>query len=139
MKISNFVQFFSRTVMNPGIRETLHTPRVRVFPEEKRITVTGHSRLEDPSLFYEEFISLIEDCIADFKTIVTFDFRLNYLNTSSSKWLFHVLKNMQNKYQGKKIITINWYYERDDDAMLEAGEVYRSLLNLPFSLIPLKS
>ena len=83
MKISNFMQFFSRTTMTPGIRETLHTPRVRVFPEEKRITVTGHSRLEDPSIFYEEFMSLIEDCFNDFKTIATFDFKLNYLNTSS--------------------------------------------------------
>jgi hypothetical protein len=139
MKRCNFMQFFSKFPMTSGIRETLHTPRVRVFPEEKRITVTGHSRLEDPSLFYEEFMCLIEDCFNDFKTIATFDFNLNYLNTSSSKWLFHVLKNLQNKYQGKKIITINWYYELDDDAMLEAGEVYQSLLNLPFNLIAVKS
>ena len=138
MKISNFMQFFSGTIMTQGIRETLHTPRVRVFTDEKRITVAGHSRLEDPSIFYEEFMNLIEDCINDFKTIVTFDFKLNYLNTSSSKWLFHVLKNLQNRYQGKKIITINWYYELDDDAMLEAGEVYQSLLNLPFNLIAVK-
>jgi hypothetical protein len=138
MKITNFMRIFSKTVMTPGIRETLHTPRVRVFHEEKRITVTGHSRLEDPSLFYEEFMSLIEDCFNDFKTHVSFDFKLNYLNTSSSKWLFHVLKNLQNKYQGKKIITINWYYDMDDEAMQEAGEVYQSLLNLSFNLIPLK-
>jgi len=138
MKISNFIRNFSKSIMTPGIRETLHTPRVRVFPEEKRITVTGHSRLEDPSLFYEEFMNLIEDCFIDFKTFATFDFKLNYLNTSSSKWLFHVLKNLQNKYQGKKIITVNWYYELDDDAILEAGEVYQSLLNLPFNLIALK-
>jgi SiaC family regulatory phosphoprotein len=139
MKIRNFMQIISKTTMTPGIRETLHTPRVRVFPDEKRITVTGHSRLEDPSPFYEEFMNLIEDCFDDFKTFATFDFKLNYLNTSSSKWLFHVLKNLQNKYQGKKIITINWYYERDDEAILEAGEVYQSLLNMPFNLIPLKS
>ena len=110
----------------------------RVFPEEKRITVTGHSRLEDPSLFYEEFMELIEACFNDFKTHVSFDFRLSYLNTSSSKWLFHILKNLQNKYQGIKIITVNWYYEQDDEAMLEAGEVYQSLLSLPFNLVPLK-
>ena len=49
------------------------------------------------------------------------------------------MKNLQNKYQGKKIITINWYYELDDEAILEAGEVYQSLLNLPFNLIVLKT
>jgi hypothetical protein len=57
------------------------------------------------------------------------------LNSSSSKWLFHILKGIQGKFQGKKIITINWYYDEDDDSMLEAGEVFQSLLSLPFNLI----
>ena len=121
--------------MMPGIRETLHTPRVRVFADEKKITVTGHSRLEDPSSFYEEFINLLDECMTDFKTHATLDFSFSYLNSSSSKWLFHILKNLQNKYQGKKIITVNWYYEKDDDAILEAGEVFQSLLNLPFKIM----
>ncbi|MBN1415604.1 MAG: DUF1987 domain-containing protein [Bacteroidales bacterium] len=139
MNLLNFRQFFFKTTMISGIRETLHTPRVRVFAEEKRIAITGHSRLEDPSLFYEEFINLLEECINDFKTYITLDFRFEYLNTSSSKWLFHILKNLQNKYQGKKIITVNWMYEKDDDALLEAGEVFQSLLSLPFNIIPVKS
>lgn len=139
MNFNNFVKFFSKTTMMPDIRETLYTPRVRILGDEKRIAITGQSRLEDPSVFYEEFVYLIEDCLNEFKTHATLDFKFNYLNTSSSKWLFHILKNMQNKYQGKKIITVNWYYETDDDAMLEAGEVFQSLLNLPFNIIPLKS
>ncbi len=138
MKLGNFMRFFSKTTMMPGIRETLYTPRVRVFPEEKRIAVSGPSRLEDPSPFYQEFIGLLEECINDFKTHAIIDFRLSYLNSSSSKWLFHILKNLQNKFQGKKIITINWYYEPDDDAMLEAGEVFQSLLSLPFNIMPVK-
>jgi hypothetical protein len=125
--------------MMPGIRETLYTPRVRILGAEKRIVITGQSRLEDPSTFYEEFVYLLEDCMNEFKTHATLDFRFNYLNTSSSKWLFHILKNLQNKYQGKKIITIIWYYETDDEAMLEAGEVFQSLLNLPFNIISIKS
>lgn len=137
MKFSNFVQFFSKSTMMPGIRETLHTPRVRVLADEKKITVKGHSRLEDPSSFYEEFITLLDECMNDFKTHATIDFSFSYLNSSSSKWLFHILKNMQNKYQGKKLLTINWYYEKDDDAILEAGEVFQSLLSLPFNIIPL--
>ena len=138
MKMRNFMQFFSKSTMMPGIRETLHTPRVRVFGDEKRIAITGHSRLEDPSPFYEEFMILLEECVNDFKTHAALDFKFNYLNSSSSKWLFHILKNLQNKYQGKKIITINWYYEKDDDAMLEAGEIFQSLLSLPFNIFPLK-
>jgi hypothetical protein len=125
--------------MMTGIRETLHTPRVRVFGEERRISISGQSRLEDPSVFYQEFINLLETCMDDFKTHVILDFKFNYLNSSSSKWLFHILKNLQNKYHGKKIITINWYFETDDDVIIEAGEVFQSLLSLPFNMIPQKN
>jgi hypothetical protein len=49
--------------------------------------------------------------------------------------LLHILKGVQNKFQGKKLITINWYYDSDDDSMLEAGEVFQSLLSLPFNIV----
>jgi hypothetical protein len=91
--------------------------------------------LEDPAPFYEKLVVVLDDNIYEFKTHASIDFYLNYLNSSSSKWLFHILKGIQVKYQGKKIITINWYFDEDDDSMLEAGEVFQSLLSLPFNLI----
>ena len=46
-----------------------------------------------------------------------------------------MLKGIQGKFQGKKIITVNWYFDGDDDSMLEAGEIFQSLLSLPFNVI----
>jgi hypothetical protein len=31
--------------------------------------------------------------------------------------------------------SINWYYEEDDEDMLEAGEDYDAIIDLPFKLI----
>ena len=121
--------------MVPGIKETMHTPAVKILPEERRIVISGQSRLEDPSFFYEELTVILDDNLNDFKTHASVDFILHYMNSSSSKWLFHILKGLQGKFQGKKIITINWYYDSDDESILEAGEVFQSLLNLPFNLV----
>jgi hypothetical protein len=121
--------------MATGIKETLFTPSVKVLTDEHRIVISGQSKLEDPAPFYEKLIVVMDDSINEFKTHASIDFFLNYLNSSSSKWLFHILKGIQVKYQGKKIITINWYFDEDDDSMLEAGEVFQSLLSLPFNLI----
>jgi len=30
---------------------------------------------------------------------------------------------------------VNWYYEEDDEDMLEAGEDYDAIIDLPFKLI----
>jgi len=121
--------------MATGLKETLFTPSVKIIPEEHRIIISGQSKLEDPSPFYEKLVIILDDTINEFKTHTSIDFILNYLNSSSSKWLFHILKGIQVRFQGKKIITINWYYDEDDDSMLEAGEVFQSLLSLPFNLL----
>ena len=121
--------------MHLAIKETVYTPSVSVNPADHKILISGQSRLEDPASFYEELITVLENAIDEFKTQLSIDFKLAYLNTSSSKWLLHILKGLQNKYHGKKLITINWYYDEDGGSMLEAGEVFQSLLHLPFNLV----
>ncbi len=121
-----------------AIEETLHTPSVHLFNDDNLIVVSGTSRLEDPSIFYQKLAELYEGCMQTFKEKVTLDFNLNYINTSSSKWLFHILKSLQAKYSDKIDIAINWYYEEDDEVIMEAGEVFESLLEIPFNLIPIE-
>jgi len=121
--------------MPAGIKETFNTPAVKIISDEHRVVISGQSRLEDPSLFYEELTLVLDENLTEFKTHASIDFFLNYLNSSSSKWLFHILKGIQAKFQGKKIVTVNWYFDSDVESMLEAGEVFQSLLSLPFNLI----
>jgi hypothetical protein len=33
-------------------------------------------------------------------------------------------------------VIVNWYYEDDDEEVLEAGETYESMSQLPFLMIP---
>lgn len=121
--------------MTAGIKETLYTPSVKVILDEHRVVISGQSRLEDPTEFYEKLSMVLDESINDFRTYASIDFTLHYLNSSSSKWLFHILKGIQAKFLGKKIVTVNWFYDDDDESMLEAGEVFQSLLSLPFNLV----
>ncbi len=122
-----------------AIKETVFTPSVKILSDEHRIVISGQSRLEDPTSFYEELIEVLDKNINDFKTSLSIDFFLSYINSSSSKWLFHILKGIQTKYAGKKLISINWFFDSDDESMLEAGEVFQSLLNIPFNLVEQKA
>ena len=120
------------------IKETLHTPSVNIFNDDNLIVVSGISRLEDPSIFYQQLAELFEEYFKAFEQKVVLDFNLDYINTSSSKWLLHILKSMQVKYADKKEIVVNWYYEEDDEIIQEAGEVFQSLLQIPLNLIPIE-
>jgi hypothetical protein len=121
--------------MRIAIKETDFTPSVKISSEEQRIIITGPSRLEDPTPFYENLILVLDENIINFKSRFSIDFKLNYLNSSSSKWLFHILKNVQNRFGTSRRMSINWYYDIDDENIMEAGEVFRNLLNVPFNLI----
>jgi hypothetical protein len=121
--------------MSEITKETYFNPSVRILNNEHRIVIAGQSRSEDPVPFYEELQTILSEKIEEVKTHITIDFMLSYMNSASSKCLFHILKDLQNKFAGKKLITINWFYDVDDDSMLEAGEVFQSLLSISFNVV----
>jgi len=130
---SNTFNRYKYNIMDSGIKEPKTSPIIKIINSEHRIVVIGPSRLVDPSVFYENFNRIAEDNILKFPTFAFLDFHISYLNSSSSKWLLHILKNLQDKFKGSKLITVNWYYDEDDDSILEAGEIFHELLDLPFN------
>ena len=67
------------------------------------------------------------------KTVV--NIRLEYFNTSSSKCILDVFKKLEAIHKAKNEVEVNWYYEEDDEDMLEAGEDYESIIRVPFKMI----
>jgi tagatose-1,6-bisphosphate aldolase len=61
--------------------------------------------------------------------------QLEYFNTSSSKCLLDILKKLQIVSQnGGSKVKVVWYYEEDDEDMLEAGEDYQAIIRIPFEM-----
>ncbi len=116
-------------------KKTFDSPLIEVNKSEKRIQLIGSSNLIDPANYYQDLNNLIENYLVEFKNFLILDLYFDYLNTSSSKWMFHILKNLQVKHSGKKIIKVNWYYEEDDEIIQETGELFRSLLKIQFNVL----
>ncbi|MEM7298694.1 MAG: SiaC family regulatory phosphoprotein, partial [Bacteroidota bacterium] len=58
-----------------------------------------------------------------------------YFNTSSSKCIYDILKEIKFLKERGKNVRVRWYYEQYDEDMMEAGEDYSDLLDLPFAFI----
>ena len=66
----------------------------------------------------------------------TIEIRLEYFNTSSSNCLLDVFKKAEKLQKGKlSNVKVNWFYETEDDDMLEAGEDYDILISIPFNMV----
>lgn len=67
------------------------------------------------------------------KTIINFNF--DYLDTSSSKCVFEIIKLLDHFFENGHEIVINWYYEEGDDDMLDLGIHLKSFVKAPFNFI----
>ena len=86
---------------------------------------------ENPIDFFDRLNRWIEE-FADSKSSNTLvvGLRLDYFNTVASKML--------SKFFIKLIAlkaTINWYYEKDDEEIKEAGEDYKIMLNYEINIL----
>jgi hypothetical protein len=61
--------------------------------------------------------------------------KLEYLNSKSSRIILHILKMLEQIYiQDKSKVQVTWLFEEDDLNLYEAGNVYKSIVNIPFKL-----
>lgn len=111
---------------------TEKTPEVKFILEEGLMEIKGRSIPENSLKFYEELLDWVEHYSKIAQDVTNVNIQLEYFNTSSSKCLLDLFKKMENI---KKTININWYYEEDDEDMLEAGEDYDAIISIPFKMI----
>jgi hypothetical protein len=118
-----------------SIEGTPKTPMIKFDPSTGELELRGRSIPENSLEFYKPLIDLLEKYSANPRPETKVDVQLEYFNTSSSKCILDLFKKLEaiNK-NGSKVI-INWHYEEDDEDMLEAGEDYQAIINLPFNMI----
>jgi hypothetical protein len=122
--------------MEPIIIEgTSKTPSVKFDSGEGVFEIKGRSIPENSVEFYKPLVDWLDGYKETplQKTVV--DIKLEYFNTSSSKCILDVFKKLESIHKAKNEVEVNWYYEEDDEDMLEAGEDYESIIRVPFKMI----
>jgi hypothetical protein len=120
------------------IEGTPKTPNVRFDNEKGALLLKGRSIPENSIEFYKPLVDWLEAYSNSPQPKTVCEIQLEYFNTSSSKCLLDLFKKMENMNKDGNEIVINWYYEEDDEDMLEAGEDYQSIINVPFKMIELQ-
>ncbi|WP_258100527.1 DUF1987 domain-containing protein [Marinoscillum pacificum] len=120
------------------IEATKTSPYILLDSESKKIELKGKSTPENAVQFYYPIINNIKKLFSEVSGKVVVEVALEYFNTSSSKCLFDMLKVLKTlDNDGGRQITVNWYYEEDDEDMIETGEDFEDLLGLTFNYIEL--
>lgn len=113
------------------------TPEVTFDPSQNLLLLQGQSYPENAFKFYEPIFQWLDSYIKQLnaEVLVKIDFNLPYINTSSSKCIMMLLEKLDNAYLAGKKLTLNWYYDEDNESELECAEEFKEDLNLPFNII----
>jgi|TARA_B100000497_G_C7649274_1_gene390537 hypothetical protein len=108
------------------------TPFVE-FNSKGELLLKGRSIPENSIEFYKPIIEWIDNYGQSVNETTVLSVQLEYFNTSSSKCILDVFKKLET-LSGTEV-SVKWYYEEDDEDMLEAGEDYEAIIDLPFEMI----
>ncbi len=120
---------------NLNLEGSAKTPTVNFDSGNGTLELKGRSIPENSIEFYKPLNDWIDDYSGDPKGQTTVDVKLEYFNTSSSKCILDLFKQLEKLNQQNTQVKVNWYFEEDDEDMAEAGEDYQAIIDLPFEMI----
>jgi hypothetical protein len=118
------------------IKETIKTPMIKSDPTLGIIEIKGRSNPENSVVFYKPLFDWLAEYIKEPVHITTLNIQLEHFNTSSSKCILEVLKKLEHLQKVNRDVSVNWYYEKNDEDILEAGESYEAMTSIPFKMVP---
>jgi len=114
------------------IKQTEDTPGFTFIPDKEIFKIIGSSLPENPKKFYDRVITWLEEYFKNPKPTNVFEFKLDYINTSSCRQLAKLLILLK---ENETVINIKWFYETADSYIFSMGQRYSALTDIKFEFI----
>ncbi|MFW6328218.1 MAG: DUF1987 domain-containing protein [Bacteroidota bacterium] len=125
----------TRNIMNALVKEKTHnTPYIHLDPNGE-MYIEGRSILENPADFYQELLDWLDSYSAHLPSKTLLNIKLEYINSSSSKFITAILRYLSDYYQQGHESVVNWHYEKDDESIFELGQNYKNTMYFTINLI----
>lgn len=123
-------------MMEPISREsTPKTPSIEFDHSQGLLEIKGRSNPENTLDFYRPLVAWVDEYVQNPAETTIVNIHLEHFNTSSSKSILEVFKALDPLKHSDKQVIVNWFYEDDDEDIMEAGENYESITGLPFRMV----
>ena len=107
------------------IAATDRSPEVDFDFDNNRLRLKGESYPEDVAAFYGPVFEALDDYFSRLRDgACSFNFELIYFNSSSAKAIMSLLEKLDAAAAAGASVTVNWYYDEEDDTMKELGEEF---------------
>ncbi len=120
------------------LKGTEDTPEIIFNTEEDTYVISGRSLPENVIEFYKPVFSWLDEFteVPNNANEKAFIFKLYYFNTASSKVIQDIIMQLDNMFHSGKNIKIVWYFDTDDEDIIDTGNEFKEMVALPFEMLP---
>jgi hypothetical protein len=117
------------------IEKTNNTPSIYIDEANMLCRIEGSSYPEDAYEVYQHVLDWLARVGENLQTELVVEFDYDFLNSISHKKVWQILHELKQFYKNGKSVKVVWYYDENDDDIMEAGEDLAELMNIPFELV----
>jgi len=115
------------------IKGTSKTPQIDFKPG--MLGFAGRSIPEDAVEFFQPVIGWLEEYLKNPEPLTRLNLRMEYINSGSNRFIFNLIKMLDDAYLKGHSVLVNWYYEEDDDTIRNLGRDFQALVKVPFKMV----
>ncbi len=115
------------------IEKTVTSPYIEFDGEKRELVMMGRSRDENAHEFFVPLFVWLEKFLKSNPDQITLNVSFEYMATSAGKQLFELIKLLKKSETIGNSITVNWYYEEEDEDMEQMGVDFSNLLEMKFN------
>ena len=110
---------------NIKIERTERSPEIDFDFQNNVFSLRGESYPEDVPAFFGPHIGALESHLAGLSEgTVEFNFEMIYFNSTSAKVVMKLFDALEEAAGNGVAVTVNWYFDAEDDNMEELGEEF---------------
>ena len=112
------------------------TPEV-ILDQEGIIRFSGRLISENAEDFFHPIVEWIDEYFLNPAEISHVEIYLEYINSAGTKYLLDMIRKITHVHLSKNTnrFVINWYYNDEDEDILDKGRIFSSNLDVPFNFI----
>lgn len=117
------------------IEKTNNTPSIYIDQANMLCRIEGSSFPEDAYEVYQHVLDWLNRIGENIDSELVVEFDYDFLNSISHKKVWQILHELKQLHKLGKDVKVMWYYDENDEDIMEAGEDLAELMNIPFELI----
>jgi hypothetical protein len=110
-------------------------PKIVLDKQLDFFEISGISSHRDVSLYFEKVLKWFDNYLREPLKKTTVHFNIEYYNPESSFLIFKIMQKLQYLKDYGNDVHVRWYYDKDNDSILETGKDLKEIFVLDIDLV----